>query len=59
MLKIFLELLPFYFFSFMFSTKVSLSIIVKCNVNRGTKWQGSEMEDHVQPVGLVFITMHE
>ena len=34
---------------------MSLSIIVKCNVNR----QGLEMEDHVQPIGLVFITMRE
>ena len=34
---------------------MSLKIIVKCNVNR----QGSEMEDHVQPIGLVFITMRE
>ena len=42
-----------------FRPEVSLSIIVKCNVNRGAKWQGSEMEDHVQPIGLVFITMRE
>ena len=35
MLKILLDLLPFYFLSFMFST------------------------DHVQPIGLVFITMRE
>ena len=34
---------------------MSLKIIVKCNVNR----QGSEMEDHVQPITLVFITMRE
>ena len=34
---------------------MSLGIIVKCNVNR----QGSEMEDHVQPIGLVFTTMRE
>ena len=34
---------------------MSLKIIVKCNVNR----QGSEIEDHVQPIGLVFITMRE
>ena len=38
-----------------FRPEVSLRIIVKCNVNR----QGSEMEDHVQPIGLVFITMRE
>ena len=59
MLKILLELLPFYFFSFMFSTEVRLSIIVKCNVNRGAKLQGSEMEDHAQLIGLVFITVRE
>ena len=35
-----------------------VSIIVKCNVNQvKAKLQGLEMEDHVQPVGLVFITM--
>ena len=34
---------------------MSLRIIVKCNVNR----QGLEMEDHVQPIALVFITMRE
>ena len=34
---------------------MSLSIIVKFNVNRGAKWQGSEMEDHVQPIGLVLL----
>ena len=38
-----------------FRPEVSLRIIVKCNVNR----QGSEMEDHVQPIRLVFITMRE
>ena len=32
-----------------------LRVIVKCNVNR----QGWEMADHVQPIGLVFITMRE
>ena len=59
MLKILLELLPFYFRS-CFRPEVSLSIIVKCNVNHlKAKWQGSEMEDHVQPIGLVFITMRE
>ena len=42
-----------------FRPEVSLSIIVKCNVNRGAKWQGSEMEDHVQPIELVFVTMRE
>ena len=30
-----------------FRPEVSLSIIVKCNVNCGAKWQGSEIEDHV------------
>ena len=30
---------------------MSLRIIVKCDVNR----QGSEMEDHVQSIGLVFV----
>ena len=41
-------------------TEVSLIIIVKCNVKHlRAKWQGSEMEDHVQPIGLVFITMRE
>ena len=43
------------FFSLMFRPEVSLSIIVKWNANR----QGSEMEDHVQPIGLVFITTRE
>ena len=38
-----------------FRPEVSLRIIVKCNVN----WQGSEMENHVQPIGIVFITMRE
>ena len=43
-----------------FRSEVSLSILVKCNVNHlRAKWQGSEMEDHVQPTGLVFITMRE
>ena len=42
-----------------FRPEVSFSIIVKCNVNREAKWQGSEMEDHVQPIGLVFIIMRE
>ena len=39
-----------------FRAEVSLSIIVKCNVNQLGQWQGSEMEDQVQPIGLVFIT---
>ena len=43
-----------------FRPEVSLIIIVKCNVNHlREKWQGSEMEDHVQPMGLVFTTMRE
>ena len=45
----------FIFSRWCFRPEVSPSIIVKCNVNR----QGSEMEDHVQPIGLVFITMRE
>ena len=34
---------------------MSLRIIAKCSVNR----QGSEIENHVQPIGLVFSTMRE
>ena len=49
MLKILLELLPFYFFSLMFSTESESQYYCKMyNVNR----QGSEMEDHVQPIGF-------
>ena len=42
-----------------FWPEVSLSIIVKCNVNCVGQSDGSEMEDHVQPTRLVFITMVE
>ena len=45
----------FIFSRWCFRPEVSLSILVNCNVNR----QGSEMEDHVQPIGLVFTTMRE
>ena len=38
---------------------MNLSIIVKCNVNRLGQSDGSEMEDPVQPIGLVFTTMRE
>ena len=34
-------------------------IVVKCNVNHLGESDRSEMEDHVQPIGLGFITMRE
>ena len=39
-----------------FRPEVSLCIIVKRNVNHlRANWQESEMEDHVQPTGLVLL----
>ena len=61
-----LELLPFYFSRSCFLTwlfdcnrQLEVTLLLCKSWHQSLKWQGSEMEDHVQPIGLGFITIRE